>query len=62
MERNSKVVFAEMKECVEILLAEGEKWVEKDVKSAAAKTRKATSKLEKLGKEFRKLSVAEAKE
>lgn len=61
MSRNSKEVLEEMKVLMDTILYEGEKWTEKDTKTAAAKVRKATSGLEKLGKEFRKLSVAEGK-
>lgn len=59
MDRTSKTVFAEMQEVFNAILEDGVKWVEKDNNSAAARVRKATLALEKLGKEFRKLSVKE---
>lgn len=61
MERNSKIVFKEMEETISAMLVDGQTWVDKDTKSAAAKVRKATLALASLGKEFRQLSVAEAK-
>ena len=59
MDRTSKTVFAEMQEVFNAILEDGVKWAEKDNNSAAARIRKATLALEKLGKEFRKLSVKE---
>ena len=61
MARNSKDVFEEMGKVIEGMFEDGEAWVERDVKSAALKVRKATTALDKLGKEFRKLSVVESK-
>lgn len=53
-----------MKELVEKIVATCDALKEdlgKDTKAAAARARKATLELEKLGKEFRKASVAEQK-
>lgn len=61
MGRDSKDVFEEMKSVIESMFETGEKWVENDMKSAGASVRKSTMALEKLGKEFRKLSVIESK-
>ncbi len=61
MERDSKEVFKEMDEVIVGMLEAGEQWTDKGIKTSAAKVRKATLALAKLGKEFRKLSVAEAK-
>ena len=59
MDRTSKTVLTEMQEVFNAILEDGVKWAEKDNNSAAARIRKATLALEKLGKEFRKLSVKE---
>jgi hypothetical protein len=56
----SHEVFTEMKELMEEMKENAVKW-EKGTKSAAAKVRKGTIALDKLGKLFRKLSVAETK-
>ena len=61
MDKESTVIFNEMKEIIEELLVDGDAWVEKGTKTAAGRARKATLILEKLGKSFRKASVAEAK-
>ncbi len=61
MARDSKEVFKEMADVVEGMLEDGTQWTEKDTKAAAARIRKATLELTKLGKEFRKMSVAETK-
>jgi len=61
MERTSKAVFCEMSELFKTMEVDGVKWVETDINSAAARLRKATLTLDKLCKEFRKLSVAETK-
>ena len=42
-----------MKEAIEAILAD----IDKDTKAAAARVRKATLQLEKLGKEYRKISL-----
>ena len=60
-ERDSKVVFAEMVNLVESLKDDAAKWEANNVKSAAGRLRKGTLTLDHLGKEFRKLSVAESK-
>jgi len=57
---NSHDVFAQMKTLVESMEEHEEKWA-KGNKSAAAKMRKNSSTLDKLCKEFRRLSVAECK-
>ncbi len=62
MERDSKVVMDEMMDVWESVQADVELWKEKGTKAAAGRIRKATSAMEKLGKEFRKLSIAEGKE
>jgi len=59
MDRTSKTVLTEMQELFNAMMEDGEKWIEKDNNSAAARVRKSTLALEKLGKEFRKLSVKE---
>lgn len=59
MDKNSKAVLEEMKVVMNSIVEDSVKWLEKDNKSAAARIRKATLSLEKLGKEFRKLSVKE---
>lgn len=59
MDRTSETVLAEMEEVFNTMMEDAEKWVEKDNNSAAARIRKATLAFEKLGKEFRKLSVKE---
>lgn len=61
MERNASTVFDEIKEIVEEMAIDNELWLEKGNKAAAGRMRKATLVLAKLGKEFRALSVAEAK-
>lgn len=61
MERNSGVVFDEMIVVAEEMKIDNELWVTKGNKAAAGRMRKATLVLAKLGKEFRTLSVAEAK-
>ena len=61
MERKSTDVFVEMKELMDTMVVDGELWAEKGNKSAAARMRKATLALAKLGKEFRELSVTESK-
>ncbi len=61
MERKSSNVFDEIKEIVEEMAIDNELWLEKGNKAAAGRMRKATLVLAKLGKEFRALSVAEAK-
>lgn len=55
-----KEVIAQINEAVSVLTAELAKAAEGN-KAAAARARKATLALEKLGKEFRKVSVAELK-
>jgi len=52
---NMKTIFGEME-------AHSEKWFNKNTKSASAKMRKCTIALDRLGKEFRKESVAECKD
>ncbi len=59
MERTSKVVLEEMMGIMAEINEDAEKWADKNNKSAGARVRKATLTLEKLGKEFRKLSVKE---
>lgn len=59
MDRTSKIVLGEMLEVMAEINEDVEKWADKNNKSAAARIRKATLTLEKLGKEFRKLSVKE---
>ena len=61
MGRDSKEVFTEMTNVMNELNTNSEKWFEKGNKSAAGKMRKSTLALDKLGKEFRSLSVAECK-
>ncbi len=61
MGRDSKIVVDEMVEAWEEVQADIEAWKEKGTKAAAGRVRKATSLMEKLGKEFRKLSIAEGK-
>lgn len=61
MERKSSNVFDEIKDIVEEMAIDNELWLEKGNKAAAGRMRKATLILAKLGKEFRALSVAEAK-
>lgn len=61
MERNSNVVFDEMKAIMDVMVEDNAAWSEKGNKSAAARVRKATLVLAKLGKEYRQLSVDEAK-
>ena len=61
MERKASTVFDEIKEIVEEMAIDNELWLEKGNKAAAGRMRKATLVLTKLGKEFRALSVAEAK-
>ena len=61
MERKASTVFDEIKEIVEKMAIDNELWLEKGNKAAAGRMRKATLVLAKLGKEFRALSVAEAK-
>ena len=61
MERKSSNVFDEIKDIVEEMAIDNELWLEKGNKAAAGRMRKATLVLAKLGKEFRALSVAEAK-
>jgi len=60
-ERTSKVVFGEMVELVESMKVDNTKWAENGVKSAAGRMRKGSLSLDHLGKEFRKLSIAESK-
>ena len=55
-----KETIAKINEVMAVLLAELAKAAEGS-KSAAARARKATLELEKLGKEFRKQSIAELK-
>ena len=59
---DSKELFEEMKELTENFVKDGEKWVEKGTKAAARRARRASLELEKLGKLFRKVSIAEAKD
>ena len=61
MERNSGVVFEEMQTIFNEMVADNTAWVEKGNKAAAARVRKATLAIAKLGKEYRELTVAEAK-
>ena len=61
MERTSKVVFGEISEVFSAMDVDGMQWIENDIKSAAARVRKASLTMEKLCKEFRKLSVVETK-
>ena len=61
MERTSKIVFEEMQAVINTMIEDNIAWVEKSNKSAAARVRKATLVLAKLGKEYRQLSVDEAK-
>ncbi len=61
MDKESVVIFNEMKEVIEDLLIDGDAWVEKGTKSSGIRARKATLQLDKLGKSFRKASVAESK-
>lgn len=61
MAQESVAVFNEMKEVMEEFMVDGEAWADKGTKSAAARARKATLALDKLGKTFRKASVAESK-
>ncbi len=60
-ERDSKVVFKEMAEIIDGMLEDGTQWSQKGTKTSAGRVRKATLALAKLGKEFRKMSVAESK-
>jgi len=62
MERDSKVVFEEMAVIVDEMKVDNELWATKGNKAAAGRMRKSTLVLAKLGKEFRTLSVAEAKD
>lgn len=55
-----KETIAKINEVMAVLQAELSKAVEGN-KAAAARARKATLELEKLGKEFRKQSIAELK-
>ena len=59
MGRDSKIVLEEINSLIASMEEDSVKWLEKENKSAAARIRKATLQLEKLGKEFRKLSVKE---
>lgn len=61
MERKAINVFEEMQVIMEAMAVDSVLWAEKGNKSAAGRMRKATLALAKLGKEFRALSVAEAK-
>jgi hypothetical protein len=61
MARDSKVVFEEMKDVMTDMTSDGEQWAAKGTKTASARMRKSTLALATLGKEFRSLSVAEAK-
>ena len=60
MGRDSFSVLSDMRVLMESIEADGALW-ENGNKAAAARVRKATLVLAKLGKEFRELSVAEAK-
>ena len=59
MGRTSKTVLGEMMEVMAAINEDVDKWADNNNKSAAARIRKATLNFEKLGKEFRKLSVKE---
>ena len=59
MERTSITVLSEMQEIIDTMTDDSIKWVEKGNSSASARLRKSTLALERLGKEFRKLSVKE---
>jgi len=61
MERNSNDVMVAMLEIFENMESNAEAWKDKGTKTAAARLRKDTLALDKLGKEFRKLSVVESK-
>jgi hypothetical protein len=61
MGKESKVILNEMLELVEAFKADAITWTEEGNKTAAMRARKATLAIEKLGKAFRKASVAEAK-
>jgi len=54
-------VFEKMVEVFNEMTEVSDKWIKKGNKSSAAKMRKATLALDHLGKDFRKLSVAECK-
>lgn len=58
--KNTKETIAKISEVMAVLQAELAKAAEGN-KAAAARARKATLELEKLGKEFRKQSIAELK-
>ncbi len=58
--KNMKETIAKISEVMAVLQAELAKAAEGN-KAAAARARKATLELEKLGKEFRKQSIAELK-
>ena len=58
--KNMKETIAKINEVMAVLQAELAKAAEGN-KAAAARARKATLELEKLGKEFRKQSIAELK-
>ncbi|MBC5862854.1 histone H1 [Flavobacterium turcicum] len=56
-----KDLIAKINAEIETFKTEAESLTEKGVKAAGARARKSTLELEKLLKEFRKVSVAEAK-
>ena len=58
---NSKDIGQEIIEITKDLVTNITAWIEKGNKQAAKRARKATLLLEKKGKVFRKLSVAESK-
>lgn len=57
----SDEIFNEMREIIEGFIEDGDSWVTKRNKAAAARARKASLRLAALGKDFRKASVEEAK-
>ena len=61
MDSKSSVLYKEMQAVIDDFSNDAAKWVEKNNKAAAVRARRATKKLEVLGKEFRKASIAEAK-
>ena len=61
MERDSNEVMVEMLGIFEDMVDNADTWKNKGTKTVAARLRKDTLSLDRLGKEFRKLSVAESK-
>lgn len=56
-----KDLFAKINSEIDVFKTESESLIEKGVKAAGARARKSTLELEKLLKEFRKVSIEESK-